>query len=521
MAEQFGNIFSGLSGVFWQMTARQKAELLMITILTITALVLVAWWAGQTEYEVIFYDMAASDVGSIVNKLKEKDISYKIDQGGTRILVPTKMVQELRIDFAQQGFPESGLVGYEIFDQSNLGMSNFVQKINYRRALEGELARTLIHMTEIKNARVHIVIPEEKLFKEDKQSPSAAVILTLARSNSLSQSQIKGVARLIASSVEGLRSDQITIVDSHGNVLSKGEESGELLASTGNQLEIQMAVETALMKKSQAMLESVVGVNNSIVRVNVELDFESIQKTSESYDPDGQVIRSEQFTTTASTATDTSQSSKETSTTKYEINRTVETVMNSGGGIKRMTIAVLVNGKYVEYDDPDGGEKPVIKYEPRTPKEITNLTNIVKTAVGFDEERGDKIEVIGMQFENTGLLANLETSEDDGFQLDYMNLAKNAGMVLVALAALFILRSMSKKAGPIRMTSSGQSNYASLSAANVGTIALPNESDLPKLGESVLPEAMERTKMHNQIERYSTEKSSEATSLLRSWLLED
>ena len=521
MAEQFGNIFSGLSGVFWQMTTRQKTELLMITILTITALVLVAWWAGQTEYEVLFYEMAGSDVGSIVNKLKEKDISYKIDQGGTRILVPTKMVQELRIDFAQQGFPESGLVGYEIFDQSNLGMSNFVQKINYRRALEGELARTLNLMADIRNSRVHIVIPEEKLFKEDKQSPSAAVILTLARSNGLTQSQIKGVARLVASSVEGLRSEQVTIVDSHGNVLSKGEESDELLASTGDQLEIQMAVETALMKKSQAMLESIVGVNNSIVRVNVELDFESIQKTSELYDPDGQVIRSEQFTTTASTSTDTSESSKETSTTKYEINRTVETVMTSGGGIKRMTIAVLVNGKYVEYDDPEGGEQSEIKYEPRTPEEIANLTNIVKTAVGFDEERGDKIEVINMQFSNSGLLANVGALEDDGFQLDYMSLAKKVGMVLVALASLFILRSMSQKAGPIRMTSSGNVNYASLSAANAGTIALPDDSDIPRLGDSVLPEAMERTKMHNQIERYSKEKSSEATSLLRSWLMED
>ena len=186
-----------------------------------------------------------------------------------------------------------------------------------------------------------------------------------------------------------------------------------------------------------------------------------------------------------------------------------------------MTIAVLVNGKYVEFDDPEGGEQSEIKYEPRTPKEIADLTNIVKTAVGFDEERGDKIEVISMQFSNSGLLANVGALEDDGFQLDYMSLAKKVGMVLVALASLFILRSMSQKAGPIRMTSSGNVNYASLSAANAGTIALPDDSDIPRLGDSVLPEAMERTKMHNQIERYSKEKSSEATSLLRSWLMED
>jgi len=520
LAEQFGNLFSGLSGVFWQMTGRQKAELLMITIITIVLLGVIAMWAGQTEFEVLFYDMESSEAGTVVEKLREENVEYKLENGGTKILVPRSKVQELKMSLAQQGLPQSGHVGYEIFDKSNFGMSNFVQQINYRRALEGELARTLNQMEEVKDSRVHIVLPQEKLFKEDEQIPTASIILTLKSSTSLSKSQIIGITRLIASSVEGLNPGQITIIDSRGNILSKGEDSNDLIASTNSQIELQKAVEIELVDKSQRMLESVVGIGNAITRVTAELDFESIQRTTESFDPDGQVIRSEQFTTTSAIGTDTSQTSKETATTKYEINRTVETLMNSAGGIKRLTIAVLVNGKYQADEDSEDSENPEMKYQARSDEEITKLTNIVKMAVGFQEERGDIIEVIGMQFASKNLMANFEETEDSGFSIDYMDAAKNVGMVVVALAVLFVLRSMSKNAGPIRMTSD-QRNYPALSAVNEGTVALPTESDFPKLGDSILPEAAERTKIQNQITSYSREKSPEATSLLRSWLMED
>lgn len=520
MAEQFGNLFSGLSGVFWQMTGRQKAELLMISIITVVVFVAIALWAGQTEFEVLFYDMESSEAGLIVEKLKEDNVEYKLENGGTKILVPRSNVHELKMSLAQQGIPQSGHVGYEIFDKSNFGMSTFVQKINYKRALEGELARTLNQMSEVKDSRVHIVLPEEKLFKEDKQFATASIILILKSSTSLSKSQISGITRLIASSVEGLKSGQITIIDSHGNTLSKGEESDDLIASSTSQMELQKAVESELIEKSQKMLESVVGIGNAITRVTAELDFESIERTTESFDPDGQVIRSEQFTTTSAIGTDTSQTSKETATTKYEINRTVETLINSAGGIKRLTIAVLINGKYLAVEGSEDNENPEMKYEARSDEEMTKLSNIVKTAVGFQEGRGDKIEVIGMQFASKNLMANFEEMEDSGFSIDYISAAKSVGMIVVAIAVLLVLRSMSKNAGPIRMTSN-QRNYPALSSANAGTVTLPTESDFPKLGESILPEAAERTKMHNQISSYSREKSPEATSLLRSWLMED
>lgn len=520
MAEQFGNLFSGLSGVFWQMTARQKAELLMITVITIVLFAAIAMWAGQTEFEVLFYDLESSEAGTIVEKLREDNVEYKLENGGTKILVPRSKVQDLKMSLAQQGLPQSGHVGYEIFDRSNFGMSNFVQQINYRRALEGELARTLNQMNEVKDSRVHIVLPEEKLFKEDELTATASIILTLKSSKSLSKSQISGITRLIASSVEGLNPGQITIIDSQGNILSKGEDSDGLISSTNSQIELQRAVETELVEKSQRMLESVVGVGNAITRVTAELNFESIQRTTESFDPDGQVIRSEQFTTTSAVGTDTSQTSKETATTKYEINRTVETLMNSAGGIKKLTIAVLVNGTYLAVEGSEDNENPEMKYKARSDEEMTKLTNIVKTAVGFQEERGDVVEVIGMQFASKNLSSNFEEMEDSGFSIDYMTVAKNVGMVVVALAVLLVLRSMSKNAGPIRMTSN-QNNYTSLSSVNAGTVSLPEENDFPKLGDSILPEAAERTKMQHQITSYSREKSPEATSLLRSWLMED
>ena len=521
MAEQFGNIFSGLSGILFQMNTRQKTELLMITLMTIAVFSLIVWWAGRTEFEVLFYDMSSSEIGTVIEKLKEGNVSYKLENGGTKILVPTDQVQELRLKLARQGLPESGLIGYEIFDKSNLGMSNFVQQINYRRALEGELSRTLNQMEEIRNARVHIVIPEDKLFKEDQHSPSASVILTLVSSSGLSQSHIKGIARLISSSVEGLVPEQVTIIDSHGNVLSKGESPNSMLANTSYQLELQMAVEEALMVKSQEMLERVVGSGNSITRVNAQLDFETIERTREIFDPDGQVVRSEQFTNTSVTGTDTAQTSKESVTTKYEINRTLEKVMNSAGNIERLTIAVLINGKYVKSDNPDDGEKVEMRYEPRSEKEIADLTNIVKTAVGYDEERGDKIEVIGMKFDDTGEVLSVSIIEETEIPLDYIDLSKKGGMVLIALVVLYLLRSMSKNTGTVGGQTAMQANYPLMSAAQAGTIALPKETDFPKLGDSVLPEAIERNKIQSQISRYSVDQSVEATSLLRSWLMED
>jgi len=520
LAEQFGNIFSGLSGIFFQMNTRQKTELLMITLMTITVFSLIVWWAGRTEFEVLFYDMSSSETGTVIEKLKESNVSYKIANGGTKILVPIDQVQELRIKFARQGLPESGLIGYEIFDRSNLGMSNFVQQINYRRALEGELSRTLNQMEEIRSSRVHIVIPEDKLFKEDQHSATASVILTLVGSSGLSQSHIKGIARLVSSSVEGLVPEQVTIIDSHGNVLSKGESPNSMLANTSYQLDLQMAVEEALMIKSQEMLERVVGSGNSITRVNAQLDFETIERTREIFDPDGQVVRSEQFTNTSVTGTDTAQTSKESVTTKYEINRTLEKVMNSAGNIERLTIAVLINGKYVKPDNPNDGEELQARYQPRSEKEIADLTNIVKTAVGFDEDRGDKIEVIGMKFDDTGEVLTVSIIEASDIPLDYIDLSKKGGMVLIALVVLYLLRSMSKNTGTVGGQSPMQANYPVMSA-QAGTIALPKDSDFPKLGESVLPEALERNKIHRQISRYSKEQSPEATSLLRSWLMED
>ena len=521
MAEQFGNIFSGLSGIFFQMNTRQKTELFMITLMTIAVFSLIVWWAGRTQFEVLFYDMSSSEIGTVIEKLKESNVSYKLENGGTKILVPTDQVQELRLKLARQGLPESGLIGYEIFDKSNLGMSNFVQQINYRRALEGELSRTLNQMEEIRNARVHIVIPEDKLFKEDQHSPSASVILTLVSSSGLSQSHIKGIARLISSSVEGLVPEQVTIIDSHGNVLSKGESPNSMLANTSYRLELQLAVEEALIVKSQEMLERVVGSGNSITRVNAQLDFETIERTREIFDPDGQVVRSEQFTNTSVTGTDTAQTSKESVTTKYEINRTLEKVMNSAGNIERLTIAVLINGKYVKSDNPDDGEKVEMRYEPRSEKEINDLTNIVKTAVGYDEERGDKIEVIGMKFDDTGEVLSVSIIEETEIPLDYIDLSKKGGMVLIALVVLYLLRSMSKNSGTVKGQAGIQSNYPVMSAAQAGTIALPKETDFPKLGDSVLPEAIERNKIQSQISRYSVDQSVEATSLLRSWLMED
>lgn len=523
MANHLGNVFSGLSGLFWQMNPRQRMEMLMISILTIIVLTFVGIWAGKPTYEVLFYDMASADAGKITEKLKDIGVQYELKNNGSTILVPSSQLQDLRISLAQEGLPESGYVGYEIFDQSNLGMSSFVQKINYRRAIEGELARTLSHMDEIQSARVHLVIPEQKLFKEDEHNPSASVILKLRGSYGLTAGQVKGITKLIASAVEGLRPEYITVVDTEGKVFASGDNSDSEIVSTSERLGLQSEVEKNLTNKAQEMLASVLGSGNSITRITADLDFERIQKTRELYDPDGQVVRSEQTTTSSATGMDTTQTDREISTTKYEINRTVETVMNSVGNIKRLTVAVLVNGRYTRPDGVAVDEDVELTYEPRTDEEIANLTTIIKNAVGFDANRGDVLEVINMQFEKNNYLASVGIEESGGmFDFSTPQLIRQGAMLLIAVVLLLLLKSLTKSSGTINISQAGGRQLSSITTANSSNaIPIPALEGGPRLGDAALPEAVERTRMQAEISNYSKTHATEATALLRSWLMEN
>jgi len=361
---------------------------------------------SRSDYAVLYNELSAQDAGKIAEKLKESKVQYKLEDGGSTILVPKDQVYETRIQLASEGLPESNLVGYEIFDNTNLGMSDFVQKLNYRRAMEGELARTINSLEEVKSSRVHIVIPEKALFKEDQKEPTASVTLQLKPGKTISNASILGIQNLIAKSVEGLNPDNVTIIDNRGKIISQEAiDKNSIAGLTASQQQMQMQTDQYLTQKVQSLLDNVLGAENSSAKVTSDLNFTQIERTITDYDPNRQVIRSEQNITEKSQATDSlnfpavnSTKDQSNTITNYEIPQTVERIVNEVGNINRITVSVLVNGK-TQIVEKNGTK--TLEYTPRTSEELEQLTLAVKNAVGFDPLRNDQISVLNVPFDNS------------------------------------------------------------------------------------------------------------------------
>ena len=386
----------------------QRIGVLVVLAFAIAAIPVLALLGQEPDLSVLFSDLEQEDMQAIVTNLDRQGIPYEVTTEGGAIKVPTDRVHELRLQMASQGLPEVGGVGFEIFDQVGLGVTQFVQKMNYRRALQGELARTISQIAGVNRVRVHLVLPERRLFTSDQQPAQAAVVLTLKRGGMLAASQVHGIVHLVSSSVEGLEPSSVTVVDSHGKVLSSlaGKEESQLTAS---QLEMQRTVEHDLEQRVQTMLDRVLGQNKSVVRVSAPLQFRQVEFTEETFDPDSQVLRSENRNQEKVTEEVTpsgvpgaranvpdeaspagggrpKEAKRKNETLNYELNRKVSRVVEPTGSIKRLSVAVLVDGTYESVGGQEsgadtGGDPP--KYVPRTEEEIQKLGDIVKKAVGF------------------------------------------------------------------------------------------------------------------------------------------
>lgn len=397
----------------------------------VAGLIAVMLWSQQPEMQVLFANLSQEDAGAIVEKLKETKVPYELGAGGGSIFVPSAQVHDLRLQLAGQGIPRGGGIGFELFDRTTVGMSEFIQKLNYRRALQGELARTIAQMPEVERARVHLAVPERRLFSAERDRARASVVLSLRRSNGLSKSQVQGIVHLVASSVEGLQPQDVTVLDGHGRLLSDTSEDGPTRLS-GSQLEYQRSLEKDIESRIQTMLERIVGTNKAVVRVSGVLDFRQVELTEERFDPNGQVVRSEQrnqekasgvngiaggvpgvssnvpaaqSTEPAQTSSTNNQSKSET--LNYEISRTVSRIVEPTGTIKKLSVAVLVDGTY-EVVKPSGdqaksqadskGAEATRKYVPRAEAEMKQIEEIVKKAMGYSAERQDQVEVVNVPF---------------------------------------------------------------------------------------------------------------------------
>lgn len=467
----------------------KKLGLLVFLVASISGLVVVWLWAQKPELEVLYSNLSSEDAGAIVAKMKEAHIPYSFSADGSAVLVPSDKVHELRIQMASQGIPQGGVIGFEIFDRTTIGTTEFVQKINYRRALEGELDRTIGQLAEVSRARVHLAVPEKTLFTERQEQPRASVVLALRPGRNLSEGQIQGIVHLVSSSVESLAPQAVTVVDNHGRILSKNEEDSSKFQMSSSQLDYQHSLEKKMEENIQTLLEKVVGPNKAIVRVSSLLDFRQVEKTEEKFDPDGQVVRSQQSGDESSTAASTApgnggvpgvlsntppkspaaspegaksnnSTKKKNDVTNYEISKTVSRIIEPTGTIKRLSVAVMVDGAY-EITKGDKGQTSR-KYVPRSDDEMKKLDELVRKAMGYSDERKDQINVVNIPFEANAEIPNEEpvAKETENKLAQYAPYIKYALGGVVSLIVFFLvirpvlkgLATPSPEGFPVQMT---------------------------------------------------------------------
>jgi flagellar M-ring protein FliF len=450
-----GQLFSQMWKGFESLPASRKLTILAAAGITVLSIALAVTFINQPDYKVLYTNLSTEDAGQITARLQEKKIPYQLSPSGDMISVPSEKVSELRLELAASGLPKGGGVGFEIFDTKNLGVTEFVQQLNYQRALQGELTRTINSLDEIQQSRVHLVIPKKSLFSEDQKKPTASVIVRLKSGRNLSEPQIHGIAHLVSSSIEGMNARDVMIVDSSGKVLSKVTEGGEMAQLSNSQIEYKKNVEKDLTSRITSMLEKVVGEGKAVVRISTDLDFRVMEKTEEKFDSEEPAIRSVQrsqeksgatsggagestVTTTGRQAAPRAAGSnreKSDETINYEISRTVNKTVMPVGDVKKLSIAVLVDGSYVKND------KGAEEYQPRPEKELTALEDLVKKSAGFDTKRGDQVVVSNVPFKKVDLGSELaEKSWLDKF-MPFMPLLRYLVMlVVIALVALFVAK---------------------------------------------------------------------------------
>ena len=441
----FGQVGTALAG----MPLKKKISLLMVIGLTVGGLIYLIEWSGRPDYQRLYTDLSMDDAGSIVAQLKSQKVPYRITGGGSCIEVPSEKIYELRMAMASEGLPQGSGIGFEVFDNAKLGMTEFMQNVNYQRALQGELSRTINQIDEIDSSRVHIGMPTQTLFIEEEIPASASVVLKIKPGRRLGQGQIQGITHLVSSSISGLSTENVTVVDNRGKLLAGKEDASSPAAMSTDQYMYQRKMESTLENRIKTMLEEVLGPNKAIVRVACELDFMRHEQTEEMYLPDNQVVRSEQIHDEATGGsrnpamgipgvgsntrpngigidtggTETIGSRNETSfrktdqTKNYEIGKIVNRKIMPSGTMRRVSAAVIVDGSYQVVPRKKKKGRPEQQYTPRSPEEMAQFENIIKSAINFDADRGDTVEIENIAFETAGL-DNADDVETGGGWMD-------------------------------------------------------------------------------------------------------
>jgi flagellar M-ring protein FliF len=493
----------------------------------------------------LFTDLSVEDSAAIVKDLERQAIPYEMKNDGAIIMVPRDKLTRTRMKLAEGGMPKGGGVGYEIFDKSDtLGATSFVQNINHLRALEGELSRTIKAIDRVQAARVHLVLPERPLFSRDKVEPSASIVLRVR--GALEPQQIRAIRHLAASAVNGLKPQRVSIVDEAGNLLADGASEGIGAGGGGDGQERQATFERRLREQIESIVSQVVGPGRARVQLSAEFDYNKITETFDKFDPEGRVLRSSQ-TREESASNDSKegqvtvgnelpgaqlnqgpnqaardQSKKSEEITNYEISRSTKTEVTEGGRVKRISAAVLVDGSYGK------NEKGETVYQPRSKEELDRIAALARTAIGFDQKRGDQIEVVNLRFaetpaiaiqEPTGLMSFLQFTKDDlmrGIELGVMAL-------LSLVVVLFVVRPLVRRI----LTTEVPAVVAALPGATAldtvhaaladGTLAVPT-SQTSKMIDMAQVQGQVHAESMQKVGELAERNPNETVAIVRQWL---
>jgi flagellar M-ring protein FliF len=446
MLEMFEKAVARVREIWASMTLNQK----VVSGAVLAALLLAAFYISSlgsvTRYSVLFAQMEPKDAGEIVSFLDQKKIPYKVTQNGTAIEVPADRADRLKMELSAQGLPGSGIVGYEILDTTNFGMPDYLLKINYRRAMEGELCRTLRTLDAVEDASVKIAIPEPSLYTDNRQPTTASVTLKIKRGRALPDRTVEAVTNLIASSIAGLDPQNVTVVDTRGSLLTKpNRDSISMLSST--QMELKMQVDRYLAEKLKSLLDGAFGQGKALVTVYAELDFDQVERKTTTYDANKSTPVSEER---VSVTNPTAQGGEEENTVvNNQVGGVVENFVKSPGSITKLTVSVLLDGRDSTTVD-DRGRSKIVKV-PWSPTQLATLQTISENAVGYNRDRGDRLVVDYMEF------FTQEEEKKGGFELRATLVESFRAVVtgIVILAALgvllFIVRIISSSLDPSKM----------------------------------------------------------------------
>ncbi len=547
---------------------------LMVGVAAVVATMAGMWmWGQQPEYRVLFSNYSDRDGGAIVAQLQQMNVPYKFAEGGGAILVPSDRVHDARLKLAAQGLPKGGNVGFELMENQRLGVSQFLEQVNFQRALEGELARSIQSVAAVQSARVHLALPKNSVFVRDQQKPTASVLLNLHPGRALDRQQVSAIVHLVASSVPELNTKNVTVVDQEGNLLS---ETGKQPGANGldpTQLKYVQELQQSIVHRIESIITPIVGANNVRAEATADVDFSSSEQAAEMYKPNQgdnpATVRSQHTSetrnggnaasgvpgaltnqppapataplvtppntppnasATASSAANgagnaaNSGPMQRDSTVNYEVDKTVRYVQQPMGGIKRLSVAVVVNYKRVV---EKGGK---VSYKPLSDAEKAQITDLVKEAMGYNKERGDSLNVVNSPF--AGLDKEVQPEPPLWKQPEMLDLAKEAGKyLLIALVTLFMYFKLLKPmldrlvrkdeapadAPPVPMMLDAEGNPVPQAAAAAAGAALDDTSDLD---EEATPPISTYQRRLEAAKRLAKENPKVVANVVKEWVTE-